>query len=261
MFGHEVKRDFKEPSPYKQSIETELYRRADMISHAQIVAGPDIERHVRNAREFVATTEEAKITVIERSTDVYKEQLAWAENESQIASPFWRSKIRTDDALWEPKGPYLHITHNIAFKNNDLRDLIAVDRFIDADLMGAVNGDAGDTIRYLLRLQRNTFTEQDTAYLKKAFIFTFCMRPVDEEGTIDWITKLIRDCLDSTIKVTGKEKLVVDPRTRIHTNKFKGVHVTDLDVDITKQGRLRDIALKTYNEVGSPMITGLIVYR
>ena len=261
MWAGKVQRDFETQSPYKQAIEVGFYQRADMISHAQILAGPGIERHVRNARTLVATTEEAVVTIIDWDEKVHKAQLAWAKGDKPQNDSLWRAKVRQEDGVWVSKGPFLHITHQLKIEHRDMRDLVALDRFIDADLMGSVDGTAGDTVKYLLRLQRNTYTEQETAYLKKALIFTFCMRPVGEDDTIKWVINCVHDCLGANIKVLDKDKLVIDSKTRIHMNAFRGVHVTELKTTITKPGRLVDFTMLTYNESGSPMLTGLIVYR
>jgi len=258
-----AKKDFEKISPYKDTIEKIMYKKAGMVSEVQIVAGPDIGRHVRNARDLVATSEIATVEILDNDWHVHEKQADWlaGDNSNIKGSPSWQAVIPGNNGGWYREGPIMHIKHGVTVTEMDLFDITKPKRFIDADLMGAITGHTGEAIDRALQVQSDFYPQALTHELKKAMIFTFAMRPVGEEDTLDWIKNLIKRRLDTEVIFSKKTSMITTPNARIQTNGFKGPGVHSYEVKPGMNGRLVDMCLFYYNEIGCPMITGMVVYR
>ena len=257
-----AKKNFEKISPYKNTIEKMMYKRAGMVSEVQIVAGPDICRHVRNARNLVATSEKATIEIIERDWHVHGKQSDWlnGDNSNIKGSPSWQAVIPGNNGKWYREGPIMHIKHGITVTEMDLFNLKVPTRFIDADLMGAVTGQTGRAVYKALQVQ-SVFYPLTTHKLKKALIFTFSIRPTGEEKTLTWIKAMIKHTLKTEVIFDKKISLITTTDARIKTNGFNGPGVHTYGITPNSSGRLIDMCLFYYNETGSPMITGMVVYK
>lgn len=258
-----AKKNFEKISPYKDTIERAMYKRAGMVSHAQIVAGPDIERHVRNARGLVATSEIATVKIIDNDWHVNQKQNEWlsGDNCNIKGNPSWQAVVPGGDGRWYKEGAILHIKHNVSVVAADLAYVDTLERFVDADLMGTVTGYAGHVISTVLNTQATLYPYERTNDKKKCLIFTFAMRPVGESVTLEWIKNLIKINLGSSVSIGVKASMTKAPNATIKTNGFKGVGVYNYDINGFNNGRLEDMCLYYYNETGFPMITGMVVYR
>jgi len=257
------KKDFQVISPYKDTIERQMYGRAKMVSHVQSVTGPDIERHVRNLRNKVATTEIATIEIIDCDWHVHAYHNEWLNggNDNIIGNPSWQARVPGEDGCWYKEGPILHLKHNVSLIEGNIEDISIPERFIDADLMGNCLNGTGRAVKKILRKQATFFTIEKTKDKKKALIFTFSMRPAGEKSTLNWIEDLIYHELDSDVVIGKKIIMTAAPNATIRTNGFRGVGVSSYDLKNKSGGRLIDMCLYYYNETGSPMITGMVVYK
>jgi hypothetical protein len=258
-----VERDFKDISPYKDAIERILYALADMISHIQIVAGPDVERHICNAREYVARTHRAIIQIVEYDWDVHMKQLGWMREQENIqCCPTYATWQKTD-GKWRQDGPVIDIKHNVKFSNEDIAWITPVTRFIDADLMGTITGKTGDAIKLVFNRQVATYSDELGIKLKKAFIFTFCVRGTEanEIKTLNWISSLINKHLESNIKILDRKSRLHNDNCRIITTGWKGVCWYTYNIDLSDPGRVIDCDMHFYNEKGNNMITGIVIYK
>lgn len=260
-----VKRDFvKEVSPYKGELEIMMYRQAGMISDMQIVSGPDIERHVRQGRDFVAKTSKSKIQIVELEQDVHYLQMEWMQSGDEMlgGSPCWTPLLFGQDGSEEHLyigHEFMHIKDNLEIIHSDIASIEIPFRFIDADLMGSVDSSTGYAIYNTLAKQANYYPTATTAQLRKGFIFTAATRPVNQKDTLEWVKRLVGQTLGSVISYDLPNALT-GLNTTIRTNGFRGVNVYHHGVQHFG-GRVEFMDVFSYNEKGTPMVTGLIVYR
>lgn len=254
---------FKKDTKLKQSIERGLYTKArynyGITSNILMVAGPDLLRHLKTARETVACFSYSQITVVDIDINVHYEQRAKLDsyNHPQRRIPTWTS-FDNINGMFEP-GHLLPIIHNTHLVFGNIEDQ-PPSRFIDADLMATIKN-AGPTIVKTLRKQRNAFP---LGTQTKGFIFTVSLRGgggIDKN--LDWVEHELLPNTGTTAKLdrTKARSLVQDQKVRRSSNGFKGVFFKEPAIVLPKDTSiLHDVTLRTYNDDGGPMLTGLLLY-
>jgi hypothetical protein len=257
-------RSFTDDAVYKKRIERDLYTKAAANMGMQfvdpvIVAGPDIVRHLQNARGTVARGIDNHIRIVDVDDSVIKEKML-----PNLA------KVRPIDALWQSYSPNFpawpgnmaHISHNVSFINDDIRNHTSL--FVDADLMESIVK-AGPVLEECLRKQRQTFPMATNQI--KGFIFTVSIRAKGGarraiRWVIDNLVKYIDPMIEFDVDYSKKKILTVDRKCRLADNGSNAVYVSTLDPGINQSPSmyLVSVNLWEYSERGGAMLTGLITY-
>lgn len=260
----ECQRDFTEYSPYKDSIERDLFASCRMVSHVDGVTGPAIERHIRSYRDLVAFSSKAQIRIIELDEDVHKQQIEWKALPDSITGPShtWNVRAQADDNIWPEIIGQEHLKSKVALVRANITDIQNPARFFDADLMGNATGITGQAINTVLNRQATLYSSDKDREFKKALVFTFSIRPAGEAVTLEWIEDLLGRNLNSIFSFGGKSLYTKGRATGINTTGYKGtsVHLYNNEKFI-KRGRIEGLKVFYYNEGNHPMITGAVVYR
>lgn len=98
----------------------------------------------------------------------------------------------------------------------------------------------------------------------KGFIFTVSLRGSGGiDRNLDWVEHELLPYTGTTAKLdrTKARSLAQDQRVRRSSNGFKGVFFKEPAVVFPKNTAiLHDVTLRTYNDDGGPMLTGLLLY-
>ena len=252
------KHDFRNNTVIKNPLQKNLYRTAGyyVTSNTLVVAGPDIERHVMDSRTFVSRTKSSKVTVVELKKDIYLEQVAELEALDTGRGKNWTSWRRLG-GKWED-GDQFPITHNLKIIHSDIADAVP-ERFIDADLMGSIKT-TGKTLVKVISKQFKKFGYQ---HKNKAFLFTTSIRNVGEYETLKWIEQVLMPVIGQKCQIHDtKLRLTNNSKTRRNINGFNGITLQKYtNISYNKNGRLKKFKLFYYNDGGTPMVTGIIVYQ
>jgi len=226
---------------YLYNIISSKYNARD---NSLIVAGPDIIRHLYDARITFGKNSENYINIIELDKDVFKIQEKKL-NEIKIEPgpvPLW---ISVNENFIPSE--ILPIDFKVNLLNIDINN-VEVERIIDADLMGTIRK-IGPTFINVFNKQCIKFNNDDKI---KSFIFTASLRGCSE--------------IDFKINNDGSYKKTIltnDIRTRKSTNsniKCNNIRLYER-YEIIRKGRLEELILFTYSDSKGPMITGLVVYK
>lgn len=244
---------------YLYNIISSKYNARD---NSLIVAGPDIIRHLYDARITFGKNSENYINIIELDKDVFKIQEKKL-NEIKIESgpvPLW---ISVNENFIPSE--ILPIDFKVNLLNIDINNA-EVERIIDADLMGTIRK-IGPTFINVFNKQCIKFNNDDKI---KSFIFTASLRGCSEIDTVSWIRNelLIRIGSEIDFKINNdgsykKTILTKDIRTRKSTNsniKCNNIRLYE-GYEVIRKGKLEELILFTYSDSKGPMITGLIVYK
>lgn len=269
------KRDFEKESILKDPIQKQLYglqyNLYGMLSSMTIVAGPDLKRHLSDARRIgPARTDSSILHVVEIDDSRHMKQREDLETIKHSERPeVWFTSMAP--ALNQPFGVARTLDYNVVLEHKDIAEA-TVTRSIDCDLMRTYK-EAGWPTARALRRQIEKYGA-DTKR-RKAFIFTFSIRGAGEEATLDWISSELLGLLGTHFRKTygdalAKSTITLDPRTRISSKGFKGIGAWGYEyLDLIDKGRLAfanddyhsGYHLILYNDDGGPMLTGLIVYE
>lgn len=225
-----------------------------------IVSGPDIIRHIFDARTTFAKRQEQYINIVEIDNDVFECQKNIIDNLkiSNGPVPLWMSEDKNGKPL-----EVLPIDHNVNIIHDNIIN-IDPEHVIDADLMSTIKK-SGDI---LIKIFNDQLTKYQYDNKLKAYIFTMSLRSCSEEETLSWLRNqmLIRIGCDLGFKtnLSGylKENLTKNIRTRKSTNNTKNNNIKMYkDYIIYRKGRLIDFIMFSYIDSKGPMITGLIIYN
>lgn len=226
------------------------YLKHGMLSNVLSIAGPDITRHIKDARNGTARTPTSRVTILEISKNIHNRQ----KRKFEHLTGHWTA---TDNSR-------LPLTHKVQLTHGDL-EFAKPERFIDADLMGT-HTTCGQELLKPLKKQANMRGQQKT--LLKAFIFTLtAARTTNEKETLKWIKEKLLPAIGCKVasfgrktKITERVRDITQPRGGSYLHKFRRIRYQ-------KRGRLIDFHLCKYRdntEEGinrAHMITGLIIYR
>lgn len=261
-------RDFEIDPTLKATLQSRIYRISmqhyGIISSSNSVSGPPIERHIVDARMWISTTKDSKVTIVEIDEEVLIDKIM--PNFEALKS----GRIRTWDGMKHDgvlnnydTAQMMPITHNVEFKCCDIAEAKPV-RFVDADLMSTW-WTCGESIEKALIRQREAFPTQDKI---KCFLFTVASaRQSTVAETIEWITSYLLPVVGSDIKIDPKikENLTVHPDSRTSNNGTRSIYVhayppiVNLHAGNTQP--LKGFHLYSYNDGGGHMMSGLIAYR
>lgn len=197
-----------------------------------ILAGPDIERHLKDIRETFGSKGDL-INIVENNMEVLGSQL---ERYSAL-----------DDEWTDSEGNSHSIKSNAVITYGNIANMPPY-RIIDADLMGTNKTDGNLVISMLT----NQATISD-GY--KGFIFTLSERGTLGE-TYDKITQWIQDSIFSIIGIEAKfvgKTIIVPAKDFLYKHRAL--------ISIEKFGRAVDVSVYHYSDQKGPMITCCLIYK
>lgn len=261
---------FKNDTVIKQEIQLGFYNKLrtnyGLTFDAMLqVAGPDIVRHIYDARRTVLCQPNSVLRIVDIDKNVIEEQKAelgslyWPGKRG----PLWQSEIRVfpDQPLFSA-GDFFPLYHNIEFHNNDIRRVYP-EKFIDADLMTTIKT-CGNALKDTLKRQRQAFppNDQDANDLK-VFIFTISIRAGG--GLVDnikWVEKDLANCIGCEIRYADRNRQTWARGTTVSGTGSFATYCHKYDCErALPSGILIDSVLHFYNDDGGPMLTGIIIYH
>lgn len=258
-----AKHDFKLDTVLKKRLQHGFYQKArynfGVISDSLIVSGPDIERHIMDARQTVSCRVNDRIRIIDICQEALRVQRDTLNqyNMPGIRIPVWQSWDVPDGPGFPEPAEFKPIDYNVSFELGDIAHAKS-ERFVDADLMGTIQT-TGQALVKALRRQRKAFQDEE----QKVFIFTVSMRNGGQQAMdLFWIANKLIPVTGSKCDIDPvKVRLTCDPRTRVSANGFRGICVHRYDHLVPERPEiLTDLSLYYYHDDGGPMLTGMLVY-
>lgn len=254
MFKH----DFIGNTTLKKPLERSLYEKAaynyGVMGDATIVTGPDVIRHITNARQTVCRRATDRICIVEIDKVVAEKQDKELQAYTSKRMPVWMAvkysgKFIEDEEL-------LPIHHNL-YRCIGSIDCAKTSLFVDADLTATIKS-TGHIIKNTLRKQRDAFPFGTPI---KCFIFTFSVRAGGGLlENIDWVTNELIPCTGAAVTIGDRTRLTNDPYTRQSNKDVRGVTVQKYEVISKTPNILRSASLYYYNDDGGGMVTGQLLY-
>ena len=213
----------------KTFIETQLYAEAAKYKinnvHPVIICGPEARRTDSIARN-TGVLGDRGATYVERNTAIC-------------------TRIRNQ------------LSHQTDVKiiNQDIRTT-KISRFIDVDITGNSDCEAGSVFKEVLNKQQAAYRSKS-----KAIIFTFSLRPKTKWGTEYDLSLLIQQILGDTCTfTTTSETNYTREQYWAWRNQARSPHCHDVLAEHTKK-RLITIKTYYYNTGGGHMMSGIIIYK
>lgn len=254
MFRH----NFIEDTTLKKPLERSLYEKAaynySIMGDATIVAGPDVVRHITNARQTVCRRASDRICIVEIDEVIAKKQREEVEAYTSKRMPTWMAVKYSGNYIEDDE--LLPIHHNL-YRYIGSIDNANTSLFVDADLTASIKS-TGHIIRNTLRKQRSAFPIGTPI---KCFIFTFSVRAGGGLlENIDWVTNELIPCTGAAATIGDRTRLTNDPYTRQSNKDVRGVTVQKYEVTSRTPGILHSASLYYYNDDGGGMVTGQLLY-
>jgi len=265
-----VKHNFETDTVLKGPLQKGFYLKARnnygiMEEVITQVSGPDILRHLRDARNTVACSPTSIVRVVDWDRECLNGQIAtWQMEGQRQRPPLWQSctKIEGFGYAVEPGEfrPLCGDNSGVEFYCNNIADMEPT-VFIDADLMATV-GKCGDDLLRTLNKQRRAFPFLAVDN-PKAFIFTVCVRNGGGlDANVDWVVNKLVPLTGGAITVVNKERMTNEPCTRKSRRGWRGVTAQKYDCEVVSNPNvLSDVSMYFYHDDGAPMLTGMLIYN
>jgi hypothetical protein len=258
---------FKDDTIFKSEIQWGFYQKLranyGFTTSAMVqVAGPDIERHIFDARKTVLCEPNSVLKIVDIDNSVINGQVAELNRLSKLKRPpVWQSfkRLAPEEFLFT-ENELFPINHNVEFYRGDVAGMEA-ERFIDADLMTSVKT-AGDSLEISLTKQREKYPFKKGSSEIKAFIFTISVRKGGGlKKNIEWVEEGLVPIIGSNVKYDTREKQTVGQHTTGTNNGRYGTYSYIYKYAFSSVPEvLLDSVLHFYDDDGGPMLTGIIVY-
>lgn len=240
-----VKRFDDRNAPNKVDIEDHFYKIAGRYykGNANIVSGPNFDRHVRNAFEHIARTPKSQVYLIEN--DPYIADLLRKKRKAALDSGDIRVR----------KYKRVHIVERDAASIN-------VQRFEDMDLMGTWDGRADEEYSPMEVFSSTLYTQamKLPRSLNKIFIGTVALRNSGgKRGSVRRINRLLGIIgariggFDQCSGSYGRGKMCFHP-------SFLCDYVFEHEANFERKGRVKRLEMFAYSD-GTPMLTFMIVFK